>query len=249
MLAHSQVVVRTPDGDRSLFSVEAANGPREASRLALQIREDPIASLLLQGRQTVAEKAIVIHKAESAVPAPKAQGRQRRKLPAPAGRQMKRSDGLFGCDATAVHPLRGLFQRLAEALEKLVDLVLADDQRRAEGDGITQVAYDQAIGLAALEEVEADAAHRLEAGLGLLVGYQLHGRDQADPAHLADEGMIREAAQALLEARRDGGRVLYQLALLDDLQVLETHRRCHRMGAGGEAMAEGAELLGVVGKG
>src|SRR5690606_41901502 len=42
---------------------------------------------------------------------------------------------------------------------------------------------------------------------------------------LADEGMIREAAQALLEARRDGGRVLYQLALLDDLQVLETHRR------------------------
>src|SRR5690606_13785280 len=106
----------------------------------------------------------------------------------------------------------------------------------------------QAIGLAALEEVEAHTADRIEAGLGRLVGDQFYRGDQPNAAHLAHQRMIGEAAQAVLEARSYRSGVLDQLPLFDDLQVLKSDRGRHRMRAGGVAVAKGAELLRVVGE-
>src|SRR5260370_16967716 len=59
-----------------------------------------------------------------------------------------------------------IVEGLAEAGEKLVDLALADDQRRAHADIVAHGAGDETVLLRALGEIGADAGLRLA---GLLV--------------------------------------------------------------------------------
>ena len=90
----------------------------------------------------------------------------------------------------------GVLKRSLEAREQLVDLRLADDQGRAQGDGIEDVANDQAVVVAELEETEPDRALLLKLRLALLVSDELDGSNQTDAADLAHQRVVREALQA-----------------------------------------------------
>src|SRR5262249_57883304 len=115
------------------------------------------------------------------------------------------------------------------------------DQRRAEADRVADIADDQAVMVAALEEVGAELARRVERPLGLLVGDQLDRGHQPDAAHLADQRMVGMVAQALEQEGRHLGGMLDQLPLLDDPQVLETNGGPPRRGAWGGTPGQGGE--------
>ena len=82
----------------------------------------------------------------------------------------------------------------------------------------------------------------VEGRLGRLVGDQLDAGDQPDAAHLADQRVVREAAQPACSCGPTVRTWLDDLPLLVDLQRLERHRRGNRMAGIGVAVAEGADL-------
>src|SRR5438874_9918529 len=173
-----------------------------------------------------------------------APAKARRRPPAAA---VTAGGGIASGRQVLLRPGLRIVERRGEAADHLLDLVGFDDQRRAEADRIADIADYEAMMVAALEEVGAEPADRVELPLGPLVGDQLDRGDQPDAAHLADQGMVGMVAQALEQEGRHLRGMLDQLLLLDDPQVLEADGGRHRVGAGGEAMAEVADLGGVVG--
>src|SRR6266550_1165181 len=94
------------------------------------------------------------------------------------------------CEPLFLHHRPGIVERPAEARHHLVDLGLADDQRRAEGDDIARhVAQYCPVMLGAAHEMRGDAGFRVEALLGRLVADELDGSDEPDAARIADEWM------------------------------------------------------------
>src|SRR3984893_19583205 len=89
-----------------------------------------------------------------------------------------------------LHHRRSVGQRLGERAHHLVDLGLADYQRRAESDDVAwHVAQDDPVMLRAANQIRGHASLRVEALLGRLVADELHRADQADAARLADPRM------------------------------------------------------------
>ena len=85
----------------------------------------------------------------------------------------------------AFDPGLGFVERPVEAVEEFGDLVFLDNQRRAEGHGVSEVAGDEAVRLGSRRQVAADGAGGLEGALGALVGDQFHRAQQADAARVA----------------------------------------------------------------
>ena len=83
--------------------------------------------------------------------------------------------------------------------------------------------------------------------LARLVGDEFQRADQADAARLADQGMAGEALQARLEMRRKARRIAHQIALVENVEIFQRDRRADGMAAGGEAVREHADLVGIVG--
>src|SRR5258707_5733762 len=80
-----------------------------------------------------------------------------------------------------LHHRPGIVERVAEAADHLVDLVVDDDQRRAEGDDVAgHVAQYRSMVLRAAHEIRGDAGFGIEALLGRLVADKLYGADQPD---------------------------------------------------------------------
>ena len=134
-----------------------------------------------------------------------------------------------------------------ELVEQLVDLGRLDDQRRADRDHVARdEAHDQAFGLGvAHHRARRRRASDRTAVLASLVGGKLDRADQAHAARLADQRMIAERHQALLELRRACRRGLEDLVALVDLQRLQRDRGRDRMARIGEAVAEGADLAAL----
>src|SRR3546814_7965661 len=85
--------------------------------------------------------------------------------------------------------------------------------------------------------------HTLPLHDALPICHQLHRAGQADAAHLADQRVIRQRREALLQV---GADVLAhprdEVLFLDDGDVLQRHRAGHRMAGVGEAVRELAAL-------
>src|SRR5439155_11726314 len=79
-----------------------------------------------------------------------------------------------------LHHSPRIVERPAEASHHLVELGLADDQGRTEGDHVAgHVAQYRPVMLGAAHEVGGDAGLRVEALLGRLVADELHRADQS----------------------------------------------------------------------
>jgi hypothetical protein len=61
VLAHAEVVVRAPDHDVARTVRRMPFGARKAAGEALEVGENPIAALVLQLRQRIREKSLIIH--------------------------------------------------------------------------------------------------------------------------------------------------------------------------------------------
>ena len=92
----------------------------------------------------------------------------------------------------AVHVVERVPEGLLEFPEQFVHLLVVDDQRRAEGQRVPQVAQNQAVLQRPRQAVQADAGRCREAFLGVLVGDQLDGTNQADASYVAYQGMVFE---------------------------------------------------------
>ena len=104
-----------------------------------------------------------------------------------------------------------------------MDLGLADDERRAEGQAVTgQGTSDHAVAFQYLDQPQADLHHGVVIGAGILVGDKFEGADQADAADFSDELMAGETtAQFRLQHGANGLHVLTDLDLVVDLQRLD----------------------------
>src|SRR5438094_8951692 len=108
------------------------------------------------------------------------------------------------CELLFLHHRPCVVERPAEASHHLVDLGLADDQWRAEGDDVARhVAQYRPVMLGAAHEMRGDAGFGVEALLGRLVADELDRADQPDAPRLADERMIGMAADRRLHAGPD----------------------------------------------
>ena len=100
-----------------------------------------------------------------------------------------------------------------------------------------------------LDQPRADLGAGIEVLVRRLVGHQLDRGDQADAAHLAHQLVAGEAAAQLgLHVRADLADMRADVDLVVDLQRLDRHRRRHRMAGVGEAVAERADLVALVGQ-
>src|SRR3984957_3309458 len=133
----------------------------------------------------------------------------------------------------ALRRSRQPLQRPSEPIEQIVDLSRRDDQRRAEGDEVADRADDQAFLVTEFGDLSPERAGRVERGLGSLVRHKLQRADQTDAARFADEGMVSEAPDARLKLRRQPRGGADEVALLDDIEILQRDRRSHGMAAGG----------------
>src|SRR5205823_12784825 len=140
-------------------------------------------------------------------------------------------------EAFILHHRPRIVERPAEARHHLVDLGLADDQRRAEGDDVAgHVAQYRPVMLGAAHEIRGDARLRVEALLARLVADDLDRADPSNAPRVADERMISVAADRRLHSRPDAANVTDDVTLLVDLQRLEGDRGRHRMRGVGVAM-------------
>ncbi len=121
----------------------------------------------------------------------------------------------FGC---------GAIEGRAQAVEQLVDLVVAYDERRADRQGIAEGANDQPLLLGQLVGLAADPQGGVERLLARLVAHQFQRAYKSDAARLANQGMGAETVQPLLEMRGDGAHMVEDGALLIDLQRLDGDR-------------------------
>src|SRR5678815_917273 len=113
------------------------------------------------------------------------------------------------------HHCPRVVERLVEARHHFVDLGLPDDQRRAERHDVARhAAQDQPVVLRAADQERSDGGLRIETLFGRLVADDLHRTDEADAARLADERMIREAADARLQTRPDPAHLREDVELL-----------------------------------
>src|SRR3546814_10899925 len=110
-------------------------------------------------------------------------------------RGLRPGSGDFGATLLG-QPGGGLVQRLAEGVQHFGDLRLVDDHRRAAGDGVAEVAEDDAVVLRPRREIGAGPADRVEGRLGRLVGDPPDRCDQADAPHLPDPRLPGEAPTA-----------------------------------------------------
>ncbi len=62
VLAHAEIIVRTPDGDLTGAAIAMVARQREIAGLALEIGEDAVAAFGLEVGQRLAEKAAVVHR-------------------------------------------------------------------------------------------------------------------------------------------------------------------------------------------
>ena len=128
-----------------------------------------------------------------------------------------------------------------------VDLLLADDERRR--DGVHVAAAQQAHEDAALEglvaDLRGDALGRREPLVRLLVLDVLDAGHQAHAAHVADDGVLEQGLEAVLQVRADLGAALHELLAHDDLEVGEAggaaQRVAHVGGAAHERLARAAQ--------
>ena len=88
----------------------------------------------------------------------------------------------------------------------------------------------------------AHLERRIERLPGLLVGHELDGADQSDAARLADQRVILEGLQLLLEMGRDACRIGEGITLLVDLLCLQGDGRAGGMSRIGEAVSEQSDL-------
>src|SRR2546426_2530441 len=103
------------------------------------------------------------------------------------------------CELLFLHHCPCVVERPAEASHHLVDLGLADDQWRAEGDDVARhVAQYRPVMLRAAHEMRGDAGFGIEALLGRLVADELDRADEPDCAGVADQRMFRVAADPRL---------------------------------------------------
>src|SRR3989442_13589927 len=103
------------------------------------------------------------------------------------------------CELLFHHHFPCVVERPAEASHHLVDLGLADDQWRAEGDDVARhVAQYRPVMLRAAHEMRGDAGFGIEALLGRLVADELDRADQPDAPRPADHRMVGQAADPRL---------------------------------------------------
>src|SRR5262249_39983296 len=81
-----------------------------------------------------------------------------------------------------------------------------------------------------------------ECFLRALVFNQFDCPDEPNTAHLADERVLLEPAQAVLQSRRDAPHLREDVALLVDLESLDRNGGTDGVTAVSVAMGEGAEL-------
>src|ERR1700694_2840138 len=99
----------------------------------------------------------------------------------------RRESAQRSCQALFPHHRPGIVERPAKTSHHLVDLGLADDQRRAEGDDIARhVAQYRPMVLGAAHEMRGDTGFRVEALLGRPVADELDCADKPDAARLAE---------------------------------------------------------------
>src|ERR1700682_638692 len=127
------------------------------------------------------------------------------------------------------HP-PGVVERLGEGAHHLVDLSLADYQRRAEGDDVAgHVAQDDPVLLRAAHQIRGHSSLGVEALLGRFVANELQRTDQADAARFANQRMPAVTSDCVLQARTDASHRSDDVALLVDLERLECDRCRDRM--------------------
>jgi len=101
-------------------------------------------------------------------------------------------------------PNRDFLQRVAETAPNFVDLGLAYDERRAEGDDVAaERPDDEAVLLRRIGDQGGRAALRIERGFRRFVAHDLQRAQEPDAARFADEAVRGEALQPFLEMLRD----------------------------------------------
>src|SRR5829696_1046699 len=128
------------------------------------------------------------------------------------------------------HPILRMAERAAEAVEQFINLMRRDDQRRADRDAVAaQRAHDQALLLGEADAGGGYACLRIEGALRRLVRNNFEAADQADPARLADERMLGQRREALLEVRRLGLNAFENAVAPVNFERLQADRAGHRM--------------------
>src|SRR5947209_612643 len=102
----------------------------------------------------------------------------------------------------ALGPVERFVECTTKLVEQFVDLCRPDDQRRADRDHVARdETHDQSFGLRVRDHSRTEAALRIEWLLAGLVRREFDRTDQSHTARLADERVIAERHQALLELR------------------------------------------------
>ena len=114
-------------------------------------------------------------------------------------------------------PLQRLHRRLErrlEAVEQVVDLAIVDDERRADADGVArQGPDDEAVLLGVRRDGGGRLGGRRVLRPGALVLDDLNGADEADAARLADEVLVGQPLQPLLEVGHHAAHVAQRVVL------------------------------------
>ena len=98
-------------------------------------------------------------------------------------------------------------------------------------------------------QINADGAGRVERFLRGLVFDQFDRGDQSDAPHLADQRVVGEAPEPVLQPRRDPAHMADDVAFLVDFQGLEGDGGANRVAGAGVAVAEDADLLALLDQG
>src|SRR6202034_3116788 len=90
-------------------------------------------------------------------------------------------------------------------------------------------AHDHTLGFGELHRARRNTMLRIERTPGALVGDKFRAADHADTAGLADQRVLAECREPVLEVRRKAGGSLENLVALINLERLERDCRRDRM--------------------
>ena len=128
-------------------------------------------------------------------------------------------------------------QHVGDRPHQLVDLLLADDERRRERDDVAGRA-DQHVLLEALQE------HLERARAGLACDrLELDARDHAEVAHVRDVRQLAQRVHRVLEVGRELARALEELLFLERVEARERRGARERMARVGVAVEELDRIL------
>ncbi len=125
-------------------------------------------------------------------------------------------------------------------IDQLVDLGVADDERRAHDDGVAHGAHHQAVLDAEVADHQARGPLLLaEPRVGPLARDDLDAADQAERARLAHQRVIGKRGERPGEiGAHIAPHPLHQVFALHDLDVLQGHGRGGRVAGIGVAVGE-----------